>query len=476
MTHIEVSDEEPEAPEEAPPSSDYVPGPEHPPSPDYVPGPEHPPSPDYVPGLEEPEQAPLSPNYVHEPEYPEYLVPSDAEVPIEDQPDDASPTALLSGYVADSDPEEDLEEDLEEDPVDYPADGGDDDDESFMDDADAEDEEEASKEEEDDKEEEEHLALADSSVVPAVDPIPLAEDTEAFEIDKSAPTPPSPRPHRARISVRLLSPMEASMEARIPSPPLPLPSPPTQTSRTYAEALLGYKAAMIRSRVASASTHHPLEIPSPPLLLPSTTHRDDLPEADMPLQKRACFTAPTSRFEVWESSSATAARHAGHALAHRVDYGFVDTVDASIRASESRATTVVGEVNDRVTDLAATQRQDAQELYVRYKDAHDDRAFLRAHVSLLTKERRYFCSMASSYEREAVISRQPWAYSKNRSHAIEAHIRALQRDVNVLQRQRIKDEDRLTNHIQYKHDRFKELVRTTEAGPRDGPADAGSSC
>ncbi|GJY83720.1 hypothetical protein Tco_0497096 [Tanacetum coccineum] len=40
-----VSNEEPEAPEEAPPSPNYVPGPEHPPSPDYVPAPEHPPSP-----------------------------------------------------------------------------------------------------------------------------------------------------------------------------------------------------------------------------------------------------------------------------------------------------------------------------------------------------------------------------------------------------------------------------------------------
>nr|GEZ94084.1 hypothetical protein [Tanacetum cinerariifolium] len=58
-----VSDNEPEAPEEAPPSPDYVrrakhlpspeyvPRPEHPPSPEYVPRPEHPPSPDYVPGL-----------------------------------------------------------------------------------------------------------------------------------------------------------------------------------------------------------------------------------------------------------------------------------------------------------------------------------------------------------------------------------------------------------------------------------------
>ncbi|GJY62869.1 hypothetical protein Tco_0464329 [Tanacetum coccineum] len=99
-----------------------------PPSPDYVPGPEHPPSLDYVPGPEEPEQASISPNYVPKLEYLEYLVPSDAKAPMEDQPlpDDVSPTALSSGYVADSDSEEDPEEDPEEDLADYPADGGDD--------------------------------------------------------------------------------------------------------------------------------------------------------------------------------------------------------------------------------------------------------------------------------------------------------------------------------------------------------------
>ncbi|GKG19704.1 hypothetical protein Tco_0376803 [Tanacetum coccineum] len=52
------------------------------------------PSPDYVPGPEEPEQAPLSPDYVPE---------TDPE----------------------ADPEEDDDEDPEEDPIDYPADGGD---------------------------------------------------------------------------------------------------------------------------------------------------------------------------------------------------------------------------------------------------------------------------------------------------------------------------------------------------------------
>ncbi|GJV01519.1 hypothetical protein Tco_1335088 [Tanacetum coccineum] len=43
-------------------------------------------SPDYVPGPKELEQAPLSPNYVLGPEYLEYLAPSDEEVPVEDQP------------------------------------------------------------------------------------------------------------------------------------------------------------------------------------------------------------------------------------------------------------------------------------------------------------------------------------------------------------------------------------------------------
>ncbi|GKB69539.1 hypothetical protein Tco_0930951 [Tanacetum coccineum] len=192
-----VSDVEPEAPEEAPQSLEQAP-----PSPNYVSGPEHPPSPDYVPG----------------PKYPKYLVPPDDEVPIEDHPlpADASPTALSPGYVADSDP-------LKEDPADYPTDEGDDEEESSEDDDDEE-EDEASKE---DEEDEEHLASTDSTTLPAIDLVPSAEDTEAFETDESAPTPPP----------SLLSPI-SSLLPRIPSPP-------THTSPTYAEALMGYKVAMV---------------------------------------------------------------------------------------------------------------------------------------------------------------------------------------------------------------------------------------
>nr|GEW67833.1 hypothetical protein [Tanacetum cinerariifolium] len=98
----------------------------------------------------------------------------------------------------------------------------------------------------------------------------------------------------------------------------------------------------------------------------------DILEVEMPPQKRVCFTAPTRRFEVGESSTAAAAIQTGHTLACRVDYRFINTLDATIRASEGRVMTVVGEVNERVTDLATTQRQDAHELYVRDEDAQDD--------------------------------------------------------------------------------------------------------
>nr|GEY59175.1 hypothetical protein [Tanacetum cinerariifolium] len=94
-----------------------------PPSPDYVSGPEYPPSPEYVP------------KHI----YLEFMPPKDEILPAEEQP---LPTAVsatidLPGYVLEFDFEEDHEEDSEEDLADYPVDRGEDDnddDESFDDD------------------------------------------------------------------------------------------------------------------------------------------------------------------------------------------------------------------------------------------------------------------------------------------------------------------------------------------------------
>nr|GEX43155.1 hypothetical protein [Tanacetum cinerariifolium] len=129
-----------------------------PPSPDYMLGPEHLPSPDYVPGLEHPPSLVEIP-YIPKPEYPEYLAPSDDEAFLEDQPlpVDASPTTASPGSVADSNPMKDLKDDH----ADYLADEGDGDDEPSDDDDDDDydtddEDEEPFEDEEDAEEEEEH--------------------------------------------------------------------------------------------------------------------------------------------------------------------------------------------------------------------------------------------------------------------------------------------------------------------------------
>nr|GFC79011.1 hypothetical protein [Tanacetum cinerariifolium] len=191
---------------------------------------------------------------------------------------------------------DDNDEDPEEDPVDYPADGGDDDDdkeESLEDEEDDEMDVEANEEEE----EEEHLAPADSVVVAptAADQAPSVEETEPFETDEFAATPPPHPAYRttARISIPAPVPMpvwtdsEVARLLAISSPPAspltPWSSPPPQIpfsplplilsppSPILASApppspirSLGYRAAMIRLRDKAASTSH-----SPPLQLPS---------------------------------------------------------------------------------------------------------------------------------------------------------------------------------------------------------------
>ncbi|GJY81690.1 hypothetical protein Tco_0494441 [Tanacetum coccineum] len=171
-----------------------------------------PPSPDYVPGPEEPEHAPPSPDYVPGLEH------TDDEIVAEDQPDaeDASPTAQSPDYVPESNPEADPEEDDDEDPkedlVDYSADGGDD----------GDDEDEPSGEDEDDdvdieadrdEEEEEHPTPVDSIVValPAADQAPSAEETKSFETDESTATPPPHPAYRVTARISIPAPVPTSV-------------------------------------------------------------------------------------------------------------------------------------------------------------------------------------------------------------------------------------------------------------------------
>ncbi|GKC75915.1 putative reverse transcriptase domain-containing protein, partial [Tanacetum coccineum] len=431
---------------------------QEPPSLDYVPDHEHPPLHIYVP-------------YVPELVYLEFMLPEDDVILVEEQPLPAviSPTADLPGYIIESNLKEDLEEeddeDPEEDPTDYPTDRDDDDDdeeESSGDDADDEEEDEG-----EDKEEEEHLALADFVLPPA------------YRVDKllAIPTLPSSP----------LTPLSSSLP-QIPSPPLPVSSPlpisppPLLVSPTHP---LGYRAAMIRLRAESPSTSHPLPLPppivlprtrasmammravapstyclappsgtspsrtppilpiplptsSPPLLLPSTDHRTDVPEAELPPRKRLCIT-PGPRFEIEKSSSALATRSTG---GFRENYGFVATLDTEIRRDPEREigygitniledpdeiaeeipATDVAELGKRMTDFVMTVRQDTDEIYVRLDDAHDDRLLMSGQLNLLRRDRRSYARTARLMESEARASREAWVQSMDASDMARSEV------------------------------------------------------
>nr|GEZ89854.1 hypothetical protein [Tanacetum cinerariifolium] len=205
-------------------------------------------------------------------------------------------------------------------------------------------------------EEVEHLAPVDFAALPALNLLPLAKETEPFKTDESATTS-SPPPRSSKIAI-LISMTRLRRERKI-----------------------------VR--------HRPPMAASSEALIAET----DIPEVEMTSQKRAWFTDPTCRFEVWESSAAaTTIRQTRHVLTSSVDYGFIDNVDTCIRATNGRVMTVVEE---------------------------DNRALLRAQISLLMRERRYFRSMASAYEREVFYARKAWTHSESRSQAMEAQIRAL---------------------------------------------------
>nr|GFB39544.1 hypothetical protein [Tanacetum cinerariifolium] len=320
------------------------------------------PSPDYIHGPEEPQQAPPSPDYLPGPKH------ADDEIVAEDQPyaEDASPNAQSPEYVPESDfeahPEEDDDEDPEEDPVDYLADGGDDGDNeegSSEDDEDDDMDIEADEEEE----EEEHPAPADFVVVASTtaDQTPSAEETEPFETDEFAATPPPHPGYRmtAKISIPALVHVPAWSDLEIPNPPLPLilsppspvlsPAPPPSPIRS-----LGYRAAMIRL------------------------------------------------YEVGKSSSAAAARPAGGL---RADYGFVATMDKEIMGDPERGwlqgvpVSTNTELGRYMREFETRVRQDTEEIYMRLDDEQSERQLLAGRLNMLSRDRH-----ASDHVRGEVMS------------------------------------------------------------------------
>ncbi|GJR63083.1 putative ribonuclease H-like domain-containing protein, partial [Tanacetum coccineum] len=387
-----------------------------------------PPSPDHVPGPEEPGHAPPSPDYVPGPEH------DDDEIVAEDQPyaEDASPIAQSPDYVPESDPEadpeEDGDEDPEEDPIDYPADGGDDGDDEMDIEEDEDDDMdiEADEEDEDDEmdveiDEEEHLAPAYPVVVALPATAPSAEETEPFETDESAATPPPHPAYRmtARISIPEPLPVPAWSDSEVarllaissppasplspwssspPQIPLPVsPSPPVLTAPPPSPIRsLGYRAATIRMRAEAAATSDSPPLPPPfilsptrpdappplptsaptsfpPLSLPTDSHREGRPEVNLP-PRMGLGLALGLGYEVGESSATATARPAG---GFRADYGFIATMDRQIRRDPERY------VGYGITESWAEVVGDIDEIYTRLDDEQGQRQLLAGRVNML---------------------------------------------------------------------------------------------
>ncbi|GJV24425.1 hypothetical protein Tco_1377120 [Tanacetum coccineum] len=259
---------------------------------------------------------------------------------------------------------------------------------------------------------------------------------EAFEMMSLPPTPKTPQDKDPLCSERLRKagrvsgpepPMSASMKARIAEHADALhqhyycSSSITLTITTHympydTGAPLGYRAARIMMRAAVAS---------PPSLLPPTSPRTDIPEADMPPQKRACLTTPAPGYEIGESSAAGTARQPGSTPE-------ANTWDEIVEAILEVAPTTLEGVDQRVTELDTTIRQRTEEFQVRFEEAYDDRASLRARVNTLFKDRPYHRHTALALDREAVYAHIAWTGSEERSASIEAHVRTLEAQVATL--------------------------------------------
>ncbi|GKA03812.1 hypothetical protein Tco_0676593, partial [Tanacetum coccineum] len=327
-----------------------------------------PPSPDYMPGPEEPQSPPLL-DFVPELMYPEYMPLEDEILPAEEQPLPvaASPTADLPGYDDDEEEEE-----------------------PSRDDADDEDEDE----DEDEEDEEEHLAPADS-----VPPVHRMTARISIRDEPSISLPPREEVERLlALTTPPSSPLTplSSPLPQIPSPPLPVPplvpvlppSPPASPIRP-----LGYQAAMIRLRAETPSTSHLLPLPtsSPPLLWVCRYY-------DTEIRRQR---------------------------AEEVNYGIRDVwVDSREAVEEVTPMTLEG-VNTRVTELAAVQEQDTQDIYDMIGDPQDKQTQIYQRVETLVDDSQYHYETARLIDQEALVSWEARGRSIEVSYMTRSEIMAL---------------------------------------------------
>ncbi|GJZ44658.1 putative reverse transcriptase domain-containing protein [Tanacetum coccineum] len=325
-----------------------------------------PPSPDYVPGPE----GPPSPDYVPGPEEPEQAPPSPIYIPFVPEP--VYPEFL---------PVDD------EDPADYPADRGDDDD--------------------DDTEEEEHLAPADPTAVA------YSADQDPYLAYRLTP------PTITSLSISSTTP-------QIPSPPLPISSPPPN-GPTYAEGSLGSRAAGIRQRDA----------------LP--IHETEMPEMCLRLVRAVSYT-PGPGYECRESSAAGVLGQFGPTLLRQTFMAFYDLLEATPGRGCLKKDEIISSHMD---------------------DARYDELYLEHRVNRLDSDRPFHRRTALLIEEEARLSRAAWARSMDACDQVHSEgislrttVMAQQSEITELQAADRRRQAVITDLLKADYRRQRQLVET----------------
>nr|GEX59101.1 hypothetical protein [Tanacetum cinerariifolium] len=149
----------------------------------------------------------------------------------------------------------------------------------------------------------------------------------------------------------------------------------------------------------------PLHVVLSPLQLLSSGHRADRPEVTLPPRKRLSIVHCPG-YEAGESSAVVAARPIE---GRRADYRFVDSVEAEIR--QRIAEDIGYGVNTRVTELAAVQEQDTQDIYRVMEDTQGRQTEIFQGVEALVDDSQYHYKTGRLVDQEAIVSREAWAHS-----------------------------------------------------------------
>nr|GFA44771.1 hypothetical protein [Tanacetum cinerariifolium] len=342
--------------------------------------------------------APPSPDYVPGPKH------ADDEIVAEDRPyaEDASPNAQSPEYVPESDleahPEDDDDEDPEDDPVDHPADGGDD----------GDDEDGSSEDDEDDDmdieadEEEEHPAHADSVVVASTsaDQAPSAEETEPFETNESAATPP---PHPAY-----------RMTARI-SIPAPVPKPAWSDSKIVRLLAIPDVGLMVDYGFVDTIDREIMRDPEREVGYGIIDSWDEIVEAlqGAPVSTDTELGGYMGEFEtrVRQDTDEIYMREIMRDPEREVGYRIIDSWDEIVEALQGAPVSTDTELGGYMGEFETRVRQDTDEIYMRLDDEQTERHLLAGQLNMLFRDRRAHAYTRHLMETEARLSREAWVMS-----------------------------------------------------------------